>query len=247
VVDTLNSINNHFRQVPHYLKGAALQAVHAQFKQWQLYQSCDILSPLVEHQPIPAILHLRIHPGWRCKHCDEFLSVDLGNTQKHLRTRHSLRRAREDRDFEACSLQTVFGAKRLIRYFRVLDQPGLKRSGADPDNGNTDRFVSTQSDILNQIATAEKREAEQVQAFDHHKSSVIPWVRSCGFDQVLKGFETKETRQCWCPVGDEELDGDLVQRVVRVAGQMLEETWKWCVDGPGYRLTRPIAVQLSQF
>lgn len=39
----------------------------------------------------------------------------------------------------------------------------------------------------------------------------------------------------------------LLIRVIEVARLMMEETWQWCVDGPRCRLTRPMAVVLSQF
>jgi hypothetical protein len=106
--------------------------------------------------------------------------------------------------------------------------------------GDIDAFVCSQASVLSQIEEEEQTQAAKVQAFHDHKSSVIPWVRSCGFDGHLHGLDRKEIRRSWRRPDHDEIQGDSVQRIADVAVQLLEEMWTWCVDGP-------MAVVLSQF
>lgn len=248
VCNTSNSINNHFRPAPHHLRGHALKTVHACFQDWPIVPSHEVPYPALDAQPVPAIPHLKIHRGWFCKHCLESLGTDLANTKTHLRTLHRVFRGREGHDFEGCLLQTVFHERRLVRYFRVV-QDFSDNSAAEgpPKPSHVQDFVSSQTDILRQIEAAEEFQVRTVQDGSDHKSSVIPWVRCCGFDRHLKGLDKKEMRRSWRKVEDDEPDAALIRKVLQVTQEVLDETWQWCVDGPRCRLTRPMAVILSQF
>jgi hypothetical protein len=249
-VNSANSINNHFRAPPHHLKGAALKAVHEQFQQWPIRRPAEVEYPEAGDQPIRAIPHLQSCAGWHCQHCDRWVCTDLANTKTHLRQVHGVRRGQEDRDLKRCCVQTIFRQKRLIRWFRVEGDQGVpprRKTGFDAQSHDVEAFVSSQISLLRQIDSAERAEVERVRAFDDHKSSVIPWVRSCGFDRHLKGLDTKEVRRSYRRLDQREPDQALVQKVAAVSEQLLDETWRWCVDGPQCRLTRPMAVVLSQF
>lgn len=121
VMDSVNSINNHFRRQPHHLRGAALKAVHAQFQQWPVRRSPNVLGPKVEDQPICAIPYLKSEDGWRCRHCDDWLRTDLVNSRTHLRTIHSIARGQEGRDLKRCRLQTVFRESDSFNIFEWLE------------------------------------------------------------------------------------------------------------------------------
>lgn len=101
--------------------------------------------------------------------------------------------------------------------------------------------------ILDEAEAAEKTHAATVHAFNGHQSAVIPWVRTCGFDRLLDGFSNKDVHRCHRLPQDDEMDAELVQDVATTVKELLEETWSLCVDGPHCRLTRPMAVMLSQF
>ena len=217
-LNSANSINNHFRAPPHHLKGAALKAVHEQFQQWPVRRPAEIEHPDAEDQPVRAIPHLKSQAGWHCRYCDQGLSTDLANSKTHLRRAHGIRRGQEGRDLERCCLQTIFREKRSIWWFRVT-------GGIDAPPHDVDAFVSSQVSILSQIDNAERAEVERVRGFDDHKSSVIPWVRSCGFDQHLKGLDTKEVRRSYRKPDQHETDRELVQKVAAVSKQLLDETW----------------------
>lgn len=253
VVNSVNSINNHFRGKAHRLKGAALQAIHAQFQQWPARLTSEVRYPPVEEQPVRAIPHLKCHRGWQCRHCDWWLSADLVNSKTHLRHVHGISRGREGRDLGRCRLQTVFREKQHIRYFRVADdaavevEGGPEAAGHPPAEEDIHLFLSSQASVVSQIEAEEQAQAAKVRALDDHQFSVIPWVRSCGFDRHLQGFDQREIRRSSRRPDADEIEGEQVQRIADTAVQLLEETWTWCVDGPACRLTRPMAVMLSQF
>lgn len=251
VVDTPNSINNHFRASPHYFKGPTLRFIHDQVVEWPTKSSSDVIFPGRDKSPIPAVPYLKIHSGWFCKHCLQWLSTNLEASKRHLREEHNLHRGKEDRDLGPCRLQTVYRDRKLVRWFRVTEP---EAHNAEDDTSSTplvansiNDFVSSQLNTLSQIDEQEKIQASTVQDSSDHKSSVIPWVRSCGFDRHLRGLDKKKIRRSWRKVEDDEPDTILVQRLVVTVKEILEETWQRCVDEPRCRLTRPIAVILSQF
>lgn len=50
---------------------------------------------------------------------------------------------------------------------------------------------------------------------------MIPWVRFCGLDRHLDGFDQKDIRRASRPPEDDELEADLVRRVAEKAVHML--------------------------
>ena len=231
VVNTANSINNHFRSAPHHLKGDALKAVHALFKEYDTLPSDKVPFPLLDDQPVPAIPHLRVHRGWFCRHCLQSLGTDLTNSKTHLRQVHQIYRGKEGHDIKQCLLQTVFQERKLVRYFRVQVEPDKAHSSTRHDNidddeiNHHDNFVSSQIDVLAEIAEAEDVDARRVQSFAGHMSKVIPWVRSCGFDTLLDGFKAEEIAQSWQLPDKATAEKPLLIRVIEVARLIIEETW----------------------
>ena len=75
---------------------------------------------------------------------------------------------------EVCPLQTVFGAKRLILYFKAAEDEEIRDSSHNVEQYDIDTFVSSQIKVLSQVDDTEKAEAERVLALDNHKSSVSP-------------------------------------------------------------------------
>lgn len=253
VYNTRNSINNHFRPAPHHLKGDALKAIHTRFQEWPVASSHEVPYPDLDSQPVPAIPYLKVHRGWSCKHCRASLGVDLTNAKTHLRQAHHIFGGQEGRDLENCLLQTIFYERRLVQYFRVVQDDCEAENGQDPSpwiqtiSHCQDGFLSSQIKVLAEIEQAETAEAQRIRSFEGHKARVIPWVKSCGFDTLLDGLDTKEIQRSWQPPTNDDDDGVLLTKTLQVTQSLLEETWRWCVDGPHCRLTRPMAVVLSQF
>jgi hypothetical protein len=252
VVNTPNSLYNHFCAALHHLRGPALSIARDLVMQWPAKRTSEVVHPGAKGVPVRAIPHLRVWSGWYCRHCTGDLSTNLAAAKRHLREQHNVRRGKEGRDLESCRLQTIFRDKKLVRWFRVLE-PEKHNINADSSHHapfareDIDRFVHSQAGVFNTIEREEKLQAGRVQDGGDHKSEVIPWIRSCGFDRHLKNLDKKEIRRSGRKPEMHEPDAELLQKVANMAVRLLDETWEWCTDGPNCRLTRPMAVILSQF
>ena len=88
-------------------------------------------------------------------------------------------------------------------------------------------------------------QANRVEAFDDHRSAVIPWLRTTGIVDHVYGLKKDEIRSAiTLPVDDED---PLLQRLTQSMDIMLQEAHSWCFDGPECMLTWPCRVALSRF
>ena len=132
----------------------------------------------------------------------------------------------------------------MTRYIRVL-QP--TEDAAPRLDTRHDTFLRQQLQIQDTIHQEERRQADLVAGFDAHRSTALPWVRSCGFARYLRHHSKADLHGlCEAPSAKEELDAPIL-KVLEAVESLLNETWGWCLDGPSCRLTRPMAVMLSQF
>lgn len=90
---------------------------------------------------------------------------------------------------------------------------------------DVERFVTSQASVLGKIEEEEEWQARKVHDGTDHKSSAIPWVRSCGFDRHLKGLDKKEIRRSRRKPEEQEPDSELVRRVASMAVKVLEDAW----------------------
>ncbi|KAJ9656297.1 hypothetical protein H2198_005072 [Neophaeococcomyces mojaviensis] len=114
-------------------------------------------------------------------------------------------------------------------------------------NVSRDPFLAQQRQVEQEIAAEEKRQADLVVGSNGHPADVPLWVQSCGFARYLKGYSKAELLGLSKKPSPEEESDAAIRKILQVVEEMLKETWNWCLDGPDCRLTRPMAVVLSQF
>lgn len=227
---------DHFRRRPHFLKGAALRRVRQYLNSLELVDVDEVSYPSHDDEPVVAVRCLPTHHAFECEYCPHPISVNAKNSRAHVSQQHHVVSGSSNRGLRSCLVQTLFRETHCLRYFKVqpLDPRAALPSTGDGDF-NSHAFPAAPTRLLQEIDLAEQKQSNQVQAFDEHKSGVIPWVHSCGFDRHYRGFDQKAIRQSYQPSSDnvgEDEEAFLVGQVASRAKVLLEEAWSWCVDGP---------------
>lgn len=242
---------DHFRHRPHFLKGVALQRVQQYLSSLELVEFDEISYPSHNEEPVAAVPCLPVHHAFECEYCPHPFSISAKNSRVHVSQQHRIVSGPSNRGLRSCLVQTLFRKTDCLRYFKVRPiDPQTVPLNTHGDHFDGRAFSAIQTQLLQDIDLAEQAQFNRVPAFDEHKSSIIPWVRSCGFDRHYQGFDQKAIRQSYQQPSsspDEDEEAILIGHVASRAKALLEETWSWCVDGPQCRLTRPMAVMLSQF
>ena len=239
---------NHLRDRPHHLKGDAFKSTCRNLASLQLKPALEVRHPSPTEQPITAIPYLKVHRGYRCLHCDDGLSTNEDTIRRHITKQHRIPTGRQRHGYELCLLQTLFHQPRLIRYFRVvLPEEDPRAAQLSRIDVSQDPFLAQQRQVEQAITAEEKRQADLVAGSKGHPADVPLWVQSCGFARYLKGYSKAELLGLSKKPSRKEESDAAIRKILQVVEEMLNETWNWCLDGPGCRLTRPMAVVLSQF
>ena len=239
---------NHLRASPHRLIKSEFKATHDYLVSLQLKSSSQVSYPFPAEQPIEAIPHLKVYHGFYCLHCDDWRSINESKTRDHVRSKHRLRTGRQRQGYQSCLLQTIFNAPGLVRWFRIIiPQQDPRASQSSQVDVSQDAFLVEQRLIEREIAEEERRHADVVAQSQGHLPSAPPWAQSCGFARYLQGYSKAElVALSKKPSRADDPDAP-IWRVIQVVEELLNETWNCCLDGPNCRLTRPMAVVLSQF
>lgn len=101
---------------------------------------------------------------------------------------------------------------------------------------------------LESIAAAERNassDADRVQGFDDHRSTVVPWLRETSIADHLRGLRKDEIKGVIALPSPGENDG--LRHITEATEMMLREAHSWCFDGTDCMLTWPCRVVLSRF
>jgi hypothetical protein len=239
---------NHLRAPPHRLVKGAFKATSDYLISLQLTAPSHVPYPPPAEQPVEAIPHLKPYPGYYCLLCDDWRSTSESKTRDHVTSAHRIRTGRQRRGYQSCVLQSIFHSPGLIRWFRVV-LPRQDPRAAPPALVDVpqDLFLAQQRQVRLEIAAEECKQADLITESQGHLPSAPAWVQSCGFARYLKGYSKAELialSKRPSPADDPDAP---IWKIIQTAEELLDETWHWCLDGPDSRLTRPMAVVLSQF
>lgn len=112
------AVKRHLRGNGHRSRGQILVKVLHKLKGLQLADVEEIhrlRSTRPDQQPVP---HIKIHDGWVCTSCDDFLTTSLEIVQRHAGSSHGRERLGES-TWETVRLQTLFSETKDRRYFVV--------------------------------------------------------------------------------------------------------------------------------
>ena len=239
---------NHLRAEPHHLTKGAFKSTREYLIRLQLRSPSEVPYPSPAEQPVEAIPHLKVHHGYYCSHCHDWRSINESKTRDHVTSIHHIRTRRQRQGYKPCLLQTIFKSPGLIRWFRVfIAEQDPRAAQLARIDVSQDPFLAQQRQVEQDIATQEKKQADLVVGSNGHPADVPLWVQSCGFARYLKGCSKSELLGLSKKPSPEDESDAAIRKILQVVAEMLKETWNWCLDGPSCRLTRPMAVVLSQF
>lgn len=87
--------------------------------------------------------------------------------------------------------------------------------------------------------------ANQVEGFGHHRSSVVPWLRTTGIVDHVRGLKKDEIRTALAILAED--NDQMLQTILDALQDVLHKAHRWCFDGPDCMLTWPCRVVLSRF
>lgn len=239
----------HLRAQPHFLKGAGLKRVKEWLDSLQLTDKVEY--PAIDDLPMAPVQGLPILEAWKCRHCSEWISINFKNSKRHLSRAHGVLADRELIGLLRCKVQTLSPQRNRVRYFTVLAEsesatlrPADGGKKGEEEDGLREAFDRQAQQTLDQIEQAKEAAAVKIRSFQERRSVAVPWISSCGFDSHLDGQNRAVLfRLLRKPAANEAAVAKISEAVERV----LNRIWSWCVNGSGCRLTRPMAVRLSQF
>ena len=166
------------------------------------------------------------------------------NQQKRGGNIH-LKKVHSDNKIWTCNhaCQLFFREGAWKRYFEVSSRHQV-HNDCKQHNGRQAFFQSQ----LESIAAAERDavgDADRVQGFDDHRSTVVPWLRETGIVDHLRGLKKDEIKAAIALPSPGEDDG--LRRILEATESMLREAHSWCFDGTDCMLTWPCRVVLSRF
>ena len=138
--------------------------------------------------------------------------------------------------------QQFFKAVQWQRVFEV----GIESSRAEEsetDNPHHGFFRRQESD-LQQVQRDAAEQANRVQGFDDHRSTAVPWLRTTGIADHIKGLHKEEIQAAMAL----PRDGEATLSVILASmDEIFHEAHSWCFDGPDCMLTWPCRVVLNRF
>ena len=259
------AIKRHLRGKRHFCKGPKLREAVAALLELPLRsrQALHDAQPPVAIQPIPAIAHLKISPGWSCRACygkvlttsEDLRDRHVSKVHQTLASSHSVERTLWD----PCELQTFFSMTGDAQYFRVTSDASGDSDLVDPERVSPDQTISDNPDFRQQASDflgrlgAQRKEHESIAA---ETANVIPdpaaqgageelWMKKLGVNRYVAKLRKDEMAASYkaCPAEDSAALKDLRD----VSGRVLRETWQWCQHGSQQRMTDPQAARISSF
>ena len=142
---------------------------------------------------------------------------------------------------QAC--QRFFKTGNWQRYFAVATD-GSKSVEVATAELYCNFFREQEADALQAVRDVSD-DANRVRGFEEHSSSVVPWLRTTGIIDHVRGLKKDEMRAALAlPSAKEEIR---LQTITEEMDGILQEAHSWCFDGPECMLTWPCRVVLSRF
>jgi superfamily II DNA helicase RecQ len=139
--------------------------------------------------------------------------------------------------------QRFFKVGSWQRYFEVTASSPTDDNTAKDDLRKS--FFRQQQEEIRKVEQDAANAANLVEGFDGHRSAVIPWLKTTGIVDHVRGLKKDEIRTAIAlPSGEED---SVLQNILEEMTTILEEAHKWCFDGPECMLTWPCRVVLSRF
>ena len=144
-----------------------------------------------------------------------------------------------------CILQTFFAENQRVQYSIVQKE---ETEDSIPEDGLSAQhaafFHQQKQDILDAKQDALVH-ANQVDGFDMHASTIVPWLSATGIADHVKGLQKDQIRTAVAlPPSDEQSP---LQIILGETDKLLREAHSWCFDGPECMLTWPCRVVLGRF
>ena len=258
---TCSAQTRHLREPPHRLRGAELAQLIELFATYQLRplpppieSEGDSSRPATLRLPTKAVAGLRLRAGFACLLCAAFLSCDRKALQRHISKQHGQQRAVEQIEgasYQHCLLQTFFSETRHIRYFLVSnsgDSGDVHDGGGGALSIAEKAFLQATLSGQNEATRAAIARANTIVAFDMHKSEVIPWLRTTGIAEHLRGLRKDEIAAAIAlPTSAEQATEPVLSLLLDILERVLREAHSWCFEGPQQRLTWPRQLALNCF
>ncbi|KAK0773172.1 hypothetical protein LTR75_017205 [Friedmanniomyces endolithicus] len=139
--------------------------------------------------------------------------------------------------------QRFFKVGKWQRYFEVT--VGCAQERTETSERHKHAFFRKLDKDMGQADRDAADEANRVQGFDEHRSTVVPWLRETGVVDHLRGLKKDEIRAAIAlPPSDE---GGYLRKVVKATEDLLRDAHQRCFDGPECMLTWPCRVVLNRF
>ncbi|KAI7675807.1 hypothetical protein KC318_g708 [Hortaea werneckii] len=132
----------------------------------------------------------------------------------------------------------------VTRYFEV--KADIANTLATRDDDQRATFFQSQKDDMAKAELDAAEDANRVQSFNDHRSTVVPWLRETGIVDHLQGLKKDEIKAATA-LSSPEKDSSYLPRIIESAESMLREAHSWCFDGDDCMLTWPCRVVLSRF
>lgn len=234
----------HLRGPPHDIQGKQLVDLVTLFSSYQLKQPGQVCSSDVLTVPIEG---LRKHQGYYCSLCQACCTRSLKTVQDHLSSQHGKRPSTYKAAplWKKCILQTFFAENQHVQYSVVQEEDTQNSTIKDgPLAQHTAFFHQQKQDMLDAKQDA-LAQANQVDGFDKHASTVVPWLSTTGIADHIKGLRKDQIRTAIAlPPSDEQSP---LQIIINETDKLLREAHSWCFDGPECMLTWPCRVVLGRF
>lgn len=139
--------------------------------------------------------------------------------------------------------QRFFKTGSWQRYFEVAAaKPSI--DGREVNESKASFFREREQDLERAQEDAHE-EANRVAGFDAHRSSVVPWLRTTGIVDHVRGLKKDEIQAAVALPTDGE--DAVLHTLIEQMGMVLGTAHSWCFDGPDCMLTWPCRVVLSRF
>ncbi|TKA56062.1 hypothetical protein B0A55_13342, partial [Friedmanniomyces simplex] len=124
--------------------------------------------------------------------------------------------------------QRFFKVGKWQRYFEVT--VGCAQERTETSERHKHAFFRKLDKDMGQADRDAADEANRVQGFDEHRSTVVPWLRETGVVDHLRGLKKDEIRAAIAlPPSDE---GGYLRKVVKATEDLLRDAHQRCFDGP---------------
>ncbi|CCG85112.1 protein of unknown function, partial [Taphrina deformans PYCC 5710] len=142
-----------------------------------------------------------------------------------------------------CKLQTL-GQR---QYFEVHPEATAAALPLQSNSVASADFLAKQLQLTQEMNRATLEAEETVEAERAGNGKRLPWLEHLGLSVHLHGLARHKIVSSYGKPSPLEPGYKVMVALGEISTAILEETLKWCQDGRDCRMTRPMAVSLTQF